>query len=395
MNRTLRLLLNSLGTLAVLALGVFGARTLLADRVQAPESPREDVGALVQTLPAERAVRTRVLQAAGTVVAARSVIVQPEVQGRIVERHPALIEGGIVQAGDLLVRIDARDFRLAVEDARTALANAEALVEIEAGRAEVARREWDRFGEEAPTPLALREPQRRQAELQVRSARQALERAELQLSRTRIHAPVTGYVQRASAEVGQVVGPQSALATLVAIDTFWVRVPVPADDLPWLAIPGVNAPDGEGGVVRIRLGADEREGRILRLLGEVEPTGRMARLLVGVDDPLHLERPEGERTPLLLGSWVEAELPASTPREVVMLPREAIRDGDRVFVADGSDALDIRRVRFAWREPEAVAVSEGLQAGDRVITSRLPAPVPGMRLRVDGVAGPTGESGNE
>lgn len=391
MNRTLRLLLNSLGTLAVVALGVLGARALLADRAQAPEVPREDTGALVQTLVAESVPRTRVLRAAGTVLAAGSVTLQPEVQGRIVERHPALIEGGIVQAGELLVRIDPRDFRLAVADARTALENAETLVEIEAGRAEVARREWERFGEDAPTPLALRDPQRRQAELQVRSARQALERAELQLARTRITAPLTGVVQRASAEVGQVVGPQSALATLVAIDTFWVRVPVPADDLPWLAIPGVSAPEDDGGPVRVRLGADEREGRILRLLGEVDPAGRMARLLVGIDDPLHLERPEGERTPLLLGSWVEVELPARAPRDVVVLPREAIRDGDRVFVATADGTLDIRNVRFAWRDPETVAVADGLRAGERVITSRVPAPVPGMRLRVDTDTVSTGE----
>ncbi|TVR04720.1 MAG: efflux RND transporter periplasmic adaptor subunit [Deltaproteobacteria bacterium] len=391
MSRAARWILNSLGALLVLGLGVMGARGLMADRVQADAAPRPDAGALVRTVVAEAGEAHRVIRASGTVLPARTLLVQPEVQGRVTERHPALEVGGRVREGDVLVRIDARDYRLAVADARTALENARAAVELEAGRAEVARLEWAQFGDEEPSALALREPQRRQAALQVEAARQALQRAEIQLERTVIRASMDGLVQEAGAEVGQFVGPQARIAQLVGTDRFHVQVSVPVADLGWLSIPGVNAPEGEGGDVLLRHGVEERRGRILRLLGEVDPAGRMARVLIAVEDPLHLARAEGERRPLLLGAWVEVEMEATRSQPVVWLPREAVRDGSRMYVVEEGDRLGFRDVEFAWREADRVALHAGVAAGESVVVSRLPAPVAGMRVRPEGAgASPPG-----
>lgn len=383
MNRASRIILNTLGVIVVLALGVVGARTLMADRVQADAMPRPDTGVLVRVLSAESAVAYRTLVAAGTVVPAHTLVVQPEVQGRIRSRHPALEVGGHVREGEVLVRLDDRDHRLAVADARVALENARTHVELEAGRAELARLEWEQFGDEEPSPLALREPQRRQAELQVEAARQTLQRAELQVERTTVRASLNAVVREAGAEPGQLVGPQSVLATLVGTDRFDVQISLPADDLRWLTIPGVNAGEGEGGQVRVRQGDLVREGRIHRLMSDVDSAGRMARLLITVEDPLDLDKPEGERQPLLLGAWVDVELPSHASSSVVWLPREALRDGGRVFLADSDDRLRIQTVTFAWREADRVAVAEGVAPGDRVILSRLPSPVEGMRVRLE------------
>ena len=79
----------------------------------------------------------------GSVEAARRVTLSPEVTGRIVEVNPAVMPGGSLEAGKLLVRLDDRDYRLAVDQAQAAVEARRSELKIEEGRAVVARREWD------------------------------------------------------------------------------------------------------------------------------------------------------------------------------------------------------------------------------------------------------------
>lgn len=105
----------------------------------------------------------RVVEAHGTVIPAREIEIVPEVSGRIVEINPSLELGGVIKEGELLIRIDPEEYELAVEDTKSALAEAEAALEVEVGRQSVAQREWELFGKDLPNAedsesLALREP---------------------------------------------------------------------------------------------------------------------------------------------------------------------------------------------------------------------------------------------
>jgi hypothetical protein len=120
---------------------------------------------------------------------------------------------------------------------------------------------------------------------------------------------------------------------------------------------------------------------VLRLLGELETLGRMTRLLVEVDDPLHLARPAEERVPLLLGAFVEVEFEGRAPPGLVEIERTWLRHGDVVWVVGPEDRLEIRAVGVAFRGAERVLVRSGLAPGDRVVTSDLGTPVEGMLLR--------------
>jgi hypothetical protein len=136
---------------------------------------------------------------------------------------------------------------------------------------------------------------------------------------------------------------------------------------------------------------------VLRLLGDLDPVGRMARLLVEIRDPLGAAVPakapkEGEppplALPLLLGAYVEVGIEAQQLTNVVEVPRLALRGDDSVYVVGKDDRLEVRGVEIAWRRADTVLIKSGIAAGDRVITSRLPNAVPGMQLRVSG-GGPT------
>mgnify|MGYP005608846153 FL=1 len=209
-----------------------------------------------------------------------------------------------------------------------------------------------------------------------------------------LRAPFNGFVKIEAVDVGQLVTPQMPLATLVGSDRFWVQVSVPVDRLTAVDVPGMNADEGKGAVAVIAqdVGGQriERTGRVLRLLGDLDPVGRMARLRVEIDDPLGLAappKPGSKQTsarpglPLLLGAFVEVAIEARELGEVIELPRLALRDGSGVYVYGPDGRLIVRDVKIAWRTEKTVLIREGVTAGEEVIVSRLPSAVPGMLLR--------------
>ena len=242
---------------------------------------------------------------------------------------------------------------------------------------------------EAGKALALRKPHQQLAKANLAAARSALLRADLARSKTKVEVPFNNYVKMESIEPGLLAGPQSQLAQLIGTDAFWVEAPVPLDRLDWIEIPGVNGFQGERGsavTVTQTTGAAPivRKGTILRLLPELDTLGTQARVLIEIEDPLLLKEGGAPGLPLLVGAFVKLEIQGKELDHVVKVPRVALRDGDHVWVMTPDDTLEVRPVTIVWREPDSVFVSEGLTDGERVITSRLATPEPGMKLRLPG-----------
>jgi len=184
-------------------------------------------------------------------------------------------------------------------------------------------------------------------------------------------------------DIGAQVSTGVALASLVGTDEYWIELSVPVDELRWIGIPGFNS--AEGSPARVyheaawRAGT-HRPGRVVRLMTDIEPEGRMARLLVSVEDPLLLNGTR-EGQPLILGSYVRVEVEGAPLAGVFRVPRTAVHNGNEVWVMNPEGLLDIRTVRIAWSGNEEVYVSDGLEDGEQIVTSDLAAPVQGMALR--------------
>ncbi len=360
--------------LVVIGAGVGVMKRLTGSRPHAERTKPEARGALVEVQAVRRGARALQIVAYGNVVPAREVSLAAQVPGKVVSVNPELVRGGRLATGDRALGVERRDYTLAVSEAKARVAQAEHDLALEKGRREVAEREWKMLGSAREKgSLALREPQKVLAIARLEAAKAGLSRARLDLERTRLSAPFNALVVQESVEVGQVLGRGAPVAKLVGTDAFWVEVALPVADLAWLQIPGSEATVSGVGL--------EKPGRVLRLLGELERGGRMARVLVEVTDPL-----VGE-TPLLLGSYVKVSFAGREAKSVVEVPRVALREGDRVWLVDAEDRLEIRRVKVLRRLATSVLVESGLEGGDRLILSRLASPVPGMALRVKPGAG--------
>ena len=388
--------LNTLGAAVIIGVAVVVALVLWLTSTEADRSDDIDTAQLVTAVEAEKRHTYPSIEAQGVVVPARKVTVEPEVSGRVSQRHPGFVAGGVVQENEPLFEIDPRDYELAVEQARTDVDLANADLEKEKGRQVVAEQEWERFGEpdEEPPPLALRQPQQQQAELEIHRAEQNLRQAKLDLERTRVHAPFTALVQEAELEPGQLVSPSSAAGTLVALDEFWVQISVPVEALAQLAVPGRDGDEGSAAIVRQEAGAQtvEHHGEIIRLLGDLDSAGRTAQLLVSVEDPFSLSgseldedpgTPALRQAPLLLNSFVSVELQGADQLHAFELPRQAVKNGDQLFVVTDDDRLEIRDIDIAFSDTDTVTIQRGLTEGERVVLSDLPAPVEGMPLRTE------------
>ncbi len=386
-------ILRRLLPIVIIAVGVLGAWWLVANRPRAQREQVEPIPPLVQVVEARRSSEPVTVVAMGTVVPAKRVVLQPEVNGRIVAQSPQLQPGGLFKTGDVILRIDPRDYETAVKRQEAAVEQARLEVEIEKGRQVVAEREWKLLEEDisldgASQDLALRKPQQKNARVALEAAESTLEQAKLQLERTTVYAPFNAVAQEEFVDEGQLVNPQTQLATLIGTDRFWVQVSVPVDRLQWLAFS--NAGKDEAAKVRVvqEVSADTRielPGRLVRLLGDLDPVGRMARVLVEIEDPLGLkDKKNPDRLPLMLGAYVRVEIEGRRAEEVFRVPRTAIREGDQVWIANEEDRLEVRPVEVFWRSKDTVLIRNGLREGDRVIANSIPLPIPNMKLRVKG-----------
>ncbi len=391
--RLRRRLPRLLPILAVLVVGLGVTWALVSTRPEPEQTPREERGPLVEVRQARIGPQPRTVRAQGTVIPSQQVVLQPEVGGRVEWLSRQLVPGGVLRKGEPLLRLDDRDYRLAVRQQQAQVQRARTELKLEEARGKVAEREWEVLGlepgKQEGSVLALREPQLQAARDDLASALSGLEKARLDVARTRLEAPFDALVLEESVDVGQLLGPRTPVATLVGTDAFWIQVSVPADRIS--AIPGATVlpSNGPGAPVRIWQEVNgqrvERAGRVVRLLGDLEPQGRMARLLVEIADPLGLKQaPEGALPPiepLLLGAYVNVEIEAGTLEDAVAVPREALHGEDTVYVLAENGTLDIREVDVAWEDPEQVLVTGGLEGGEQLVTSRLPGAMEGMRLR--------------
>ncbi len=384
-----------------------GTVAVVAYMMANPITPeRLDVGE--RQIPVEimeiRHTREEVVVAAqGTVTAARQVQLRPEVAGRIVGLSPSLVPGGRFAAGQTLATIDERDYRVQLAVRQEGVAGARLALRQEQARQALAEEEWQLLEDSVATgdanrELVLRIPFIEQAEAAVTAAESALIKAELDLERCTLTAPFNAIVIREQVDVGQLVGPQTEVATLAGTDAYWVQVSLPVAHLAWIEIPGGDrrgaAAPGSPATVVQTAGAVEirRQGWVERLLGDVDPDGRMARLLIVIDDPLNLSGRHGDsELPLLLGSYVTVEIRGRTIDDAVSIPRRALRevhaDGDGgaregLWIVDADDRLAIREAEVIWRTQETVIIANAIADGERLITSTLATPIEGMKLAI-------------
>ncbi|UCD65684.1 MAG: efflux RND transporter periplasmic adaptor subunit, partial [Deltaproteobacteria bacterium] len=327
------------------------------------------------------------VSAMGTVIPAREISLESQVAGEVVYLHPEFTEGGMLPKGSKILEINRKDYELAVQQKKRALSDAEYALKLELGHQDVARKEWDLlYGDqktdEVESELALRKPHLEKAQMDITAAKAELEQANINLKRTTLTAPFNVLVLSRHVNLGSQVTSQERLADLVGTDSYWVQVSLPVEKLRWVRVP--NGQGDSGSRARIIYRGDYvLEGRVVRLLPDLSKEGRMARLLLEVDDPLGMQAEDKKRPMLLIGEYVRVQIEGEELDNVYRIPRSALRNDNEVWLVDDKSKLVIQSVKTIWREEDSVVVQDGFKPGQHLLVSDLAAPVAGMPVRIE------------
>jgi RND family efflux transporter MFP subunit len=392
--------LKIISTFAVAIIGIVLA-VVLAKSAKKPESKTPELKLpSVEVQIAEATRHTYRIQSQGTALPRTSIRLVSEVSGKVVSVAESFDVGQIFAKDDVLLKIDSRDYELALAQARSQVAQAELRLQMEVKEADVVRREWQLLNQGEPTGLQAREPQLASARAALEAALAAEEAAKRNLDRCEIRAPFDGMVARANVRPSQFAALATPLGELFATDVSEVRLPLSANDLSFIDLPkpGAKVALGQAPKVTLSARAGERRtewlGHILRSEGTVDPLNRMVYVVAQITDPYGLAN--DTVAPLRSGTFVRANIEGRTQENVIVLPRHALRGKDRVWIADPVSStlqewlgyrdqqtrLIFRSVDVSFADAKQVIITGGIQPGEQVVVSLLAAVVDGMGVKV-------------
>lgn len=361
------------------------AVALFASRTPAVQKPAPPPTLLVDVAVAKREPVTFVVRSQGVVAPRTRTTMVSEVSGMIVEVSPAFVAGGFFAKGDILVRIDPRNYQTAMKRATAAVAQAKTKVATENALAGYAYEDWERLRslEAADRPasdLTLRKPQLAEAVAGLESAEADLEKATGDLSRTVIRAPYDGMVREKRADIGQFVNTGTPLAETFATDYAEIRLPIPQTDLEYLELGTLR----EDGSLKASLSADigrvshRWAAEIVRTEGVFDADTRVLHLVAQVHEPY-----ASGREPLRIGTFVSAAIEGTNAGEVFAIPRHSLERGKTLWMV-GKDMTIRPRDLDVVRADEGFAyVAAGLRDGERYTVTPPENSLPGMRVRVN------------
>ena len=346
----------------------------------------------VEVRIAEATRHTYRIQSQGTALPRTSIRLVSEVSGKVVSVEVSFDAGQVFAKDDVLLKIDSRDYELALAQAKSQVAQAELRLQMEINEADVVRREWRLLNQGEPTGLQAREPQLAHARAALEAARAAEEAAKRNLDRCIIRAPFAGMVARAGVRPGQFAALAAPLGELFATDIAEVRLPLVTSDLSFIDLPASGAKVVLGQAPKVTLSAQAGDrrmkwlGHIVRSEETVDPMNRMVYVVAQITDPYGLA--SGNAAPLRSGTFVRASIEGRTQENVIVLPRQALRGKDRVWIIENGKTrsnrmrLLFRKVKVSFADSEHAVIAEGLKSGELVGVSLIPGVIYGMEVNV-------------
>ncbi|WP_028115951.1 efflux RND transporter periplasmic adaptor subunit [Ferrimonas senticii] len=351
----------------------------------APEQPKKQpqqnlpIVEVVEVTPQSHQLS---LRSYGVVQPKRQTQLVAEVSGRLVSLATDFEVGRFVKEGQLLATIEQADYRADLTQAEANLAQAQAQLQEEIARGEVAKAEWRGVIEGIPPELGLRKPQLAKEQANVRSAEATLARAQRNLERTEIRAPFAGIIASRSVDLGQYINVSNNLGQINGTDIAQIRLPVAPAEMMFLG--------GNDAKVNLsyQVGANTLtwQAQLVRSEGQIDANNRMIYLVAELSDPYNLKGLQNQALPY--GAFVNAAIDGIKVDNLVNLPRHAVRS-QRITVVKADNTVELRPVEVVRSDLEQIYIRTELNPGERLSLTALNGVDNGRKVKVAGEAVPT------
>ena len=363
--------------ISVLGVFLFLAATLLATAPVLEPSTIEKLATTVRVVEIQpKSVQLKV-NSQGSVMPSTESQLIPEVSGRVYWISPNLVAGGYFDDQETLIRIDDTDYKTKLDRAQANLNRAEA--EQQHNEFEYLRMQSlvkRNLVSRSQLENALRAFRVAQASLQEATAN--FSQAEKDLARTQIKAPFAGLVRAENVDIGQFVSRGNPIATIYAGNQVEVRLPIADRQLAFLNIPvSVRGEIPKEFQPDVTLTAEyagqtlQWQGSIVRSEAEIDVSSRMVQLVARVES-------NSNPVPLTIGLFVTAEIQGLAANNIVVLPREALRNNNQVLVVDEDNKLRFRKISMLRLYQDDLLIKGGLNVGERVCISPIQTVIEGM-----------------
>ncbi|MBU2548724.1 MAG: HlyD family efflux transporter periplasmic adaptor subunit [Proteobacteria bacterium] len=428
------LIVRILISLAILAIGVL-CFIILAGMKEAPaETPFMETSLQVDVSPAVATSLRIPLSGLGEVRSLNVVAISAEVTGSIIYVHPRLEPGYTVGAGEIMFKIDPREYQAVLDDltaaldrersalnrlelecrslhqrlailkrnrelARAELARYQRLLNdsksVSQSSVEAAERDFNSVSDQfeqfsqtaAESPLRLEEARQNIKSLQAR-----LEQARINLDRCVVRAPYEARIKDASLEVGQFVTPGTAVITLVDDINLEIRTPLDFREaekwMPFLDSPPNSKKPAWFRPLKpvkctIRWTENPEAYQWTGILDRVVDLDTDTRTITVAVRIHQTEYPAGSGLsfPLVQGMFCQVEIPGRMMAGVVRIPRSALAPDQTVYVAENG-RLKTRPVKTLKAVGTDMLIEHGLQPNELVITTRLIEPMENAKLDI-------------
>jgi multidrug efflux pump subunit AcrA (membrane-fusion protein) len=317
------------------------------------------------------------------------------VRGPVIEVSPNMVDGGVVREGELLLKVSARPYE---QDKAKAEANLQ-----RAKAAQVARQSELRVRGTLRTPAG--ESQLREVNSAVAAAEADVEAMDDLIEQTAIKAPFTGVIRNTHIQKGQMINTGMPLASIYSTDKAVVQLPLSDRQLMLVDIPFQRIENTEintsHSLERKSENADSSavdqqaitkedifypevtfsgdfgdksytwKGRIIRSAGGRNELNRLQYVIAEIDDPFAIDPEQPGRPPLTPGFFIKAEIQGKLYRDLVKLPRKALKSNEQIWIVDNENRLLSKQLNLLYRGKDNIYVSSGLTGGEKVVVSDL------------------------
>jgi len=416
-------------SLLIIAVGLAGMALLAKMRKPPTQAEITETAIRVEVMTAESGDYPVTILGFGGVMPLNVSLLSCEVSGRVTEVNPRLEAGERLAEGDLIVRIDDRDYRAAHDEALATTKQLENTVnrlklqlrydkerlDLAERNLQLAKTEFERarkllsesnvgsqvavdaaeraFNTAATQAVSLRQsletlPVRiAETEQNLVAAGARLARTEINLERCTVRAPFACRVKAASGELGQLASPTLPLATLVDDSVLELHVPVDSVDArKWLEFTADADADKPGWFgaprpVACRVSwTEDLDGHAwtgtLHRVVDFSSDTRTLVLAVRVD---RNSTATSGSLPLAEGMFCRVEIPGRQLRSVFRVPRQSVTYEQELYAAR-SNRLATVRVRVEYVDDSYSYISRGIDEGDRIVTTRLVDPLEGSLI---------------